>query len=207
MEKVAVIDYGMGNLRSVSNAIDLLGFEATIINSPEKISNFDRVILPGVGSYGVCMQNLNSSGFTQAIKDFVQTGKPLMGICLGMQVLSDKGIEGGEFQGLGLVDGEVVRIELPDKNLKIPHVGWNTVSFNDPGHPLLKGLKQNSTFYFTHSYYFKTKKEKNIFGVTSYGKDFASTIISENVFATQFHPEKSQENGLTLLKNFLRWKI
>jgi glutamine amidotransferase len=207
MEMVAVVDYGMGNLRSVYNAIDLLGFEATIINSPEKLSNFDRVILPGVGSYGVCVQNLNSSGFSQAIKEFVDTGKPLMGICLGMQVLSDKGLEGGEFLGLGLVEGEVVRLELTDQNLKIPHVGWNAVNFTDPGHPLAKGLKQDSTFYFTHSYYFNTIKDKNIFGVTSYGKDFVSAIIRENVFATQFHPEKSQDSGLTLLKNFLSWKI
>lgn len=207
MEMVAIVDYGMGNLRSVYNAIDLLGFEASIINSPEKLSDFDRVILPGVGSYGVCMQNLNSSGFSQAIKEFIDTGKPLMGICLGMQVLSDKGLEGGEFLGLGLVEGEVVRLELTNQNIKIPHVGWNTVNFTDPRHPLAKGLKQESTFYFTHSYYFNTKKDKNIFGVTSYGKDFVSAIIRENVFATQFHPEKSQDSGLTLLKNFLIWKI
>jgi glutamine amidotransferase len=207
MEMVAVVDYGMGNLRSVYNAIDLLGFEATIINSPEKLSNFDRVILPGVGSYGVCMQNLNNLSFSQAIKEFVDTGKPLMGICLGMQVLADKGLEGGEFVGLGLVEGEVVRLELTEKNLKIPHVGWNAVNFNNPGHLLTKGLKQDSTFYFTHSYHFNTKKDENIFGITSYGSDFVSAIIRENVFATQFHPEKSQDNGLTLLKNFLSWKI
>jgi glutamine amidotransferase len=204
---VAVVDYGMGNLRSVYNAIDLLGFEATIINSPEKLSDFNRVILPGVGSYGVCMKNLDNSGFSQAIKEFVNTGKPLMGICLGMQVLSDKGLEGGEFLGLGLVKGEVVKLEVTEQDLKIPHVGWNAVNFSNPHHPLAKGLKQDSTFYFTHSYYFNAKKEENIFGVTSYGKDFVSAIIKDNVFATQFHPEKSQDSGLTLLKNFLSWKI
>jgi glutamine amidotransferase len=207
MGMVAVVDYGMGNLRSVYNAIDLLGFEVNIINSPDKLNDFDRIILPGVGSYGVCMKNLNSSGFSQAIKEFVNTGRPLIGICLGMQVLSDKGLEGGEFQGLGLIEGDVARLELTDQQLKIPHVGWNAVSFSNPNHPLAKGLKQDSNFYFTHSYYFSTKKDENIFGVTSYGKDFVSAIIKENVFATQFHPEKSQDCGLTLLKNFLNWKI
>lgn len=204
---VAVIDYGMGNLRSVYNAIDLLGFEASIINDPNKLKGFERIILPGVGSFSKCMQNLGDLGFSQAIKDFVLTGKPIMGICLGMQVLSEKGLEGGEYNGLSLIPGEVVRLAPDDLELKVPHVGWNSVNFTDPSHPLVKGLKQNSTFYFTHSYYFNTSKAENIFGQTNHGKTFVSAVINNNIFATQFHPEKSQDSGLVLLKNFLNWNI
>ena len=122
---VAVVDYGMGNLRSVYNAVDLLGYEAEIINQPDDLLSFDRVILPGVGSFGICINNLCESGFDQALKSFIKTGKPLMGICLGMQILAETGCEGGTFEGLNLIKGQVLKFER--ESLKVPHVGWNEV--------------------------------------------------------------------------------
>ncbi len=204
---VAVVDYGMGNLRSVYNAVDLLGYEAKIINAPEELIRYERVILPGVGSFGICIKNLCDTGFDQALKEFVKTGKPLMGICLGMQILAGSGVEGGLFQGLNLIEGEVVHFDVEKYNLNVPHVGWNEFHFKDETHPLVKGIKQNTAFYFTHSYHFKAKKEEAVFGTTEYGGLFISSVIKDNIFATQFHPEKSQESGLKLLKNFLNWKV
>ncbi len=202
---VAIVDYGMGNLKSVANAIDLLGFEFEIIRSGDKIKQYDHVILPGVGSYSICMDNLKKNQFDEAITEYVKTGRPFMGICLGMQILSTMGFEGGETNGLNMIEGKVQKFTFENADLKVPHVGWNNVTFKQPSHNLLKGLKGSSTFYFTHSYYFEVGNSEHSFATAEYGKDFTCAVLKDNMFATQFHPEKSQEPGLKLLFNFLNW--
>jgi glutamine amidotransferase len=202
---VAVIDYGMGNLRSVFNAIDILGSDAVLVKDPEKLRLYDHVILPGVGSFKVCMENLQKIGFDQSIKEYVQTGNALMGICLGMQILATVGFEEGESLGLNIIPGVVEKFNPVNAKIKIPHVGWNDVNFNFLGSPLIKSMKKSETFYFTHSYIFKCDFSDFVFGETNYEKTFTSAVLRENVFATQFHPEKSQDVGLKLFKNFINW--
>jgi glutamine amidotransferase len=202
---VAVIDYGMGNLRSVFNAIEILGFSAELVKDPEKLQLYDHVILPGVGSFRVCMDNLQKTGFDQSIKEYVQTGNALMGICLGMQILATRGFEDGESLGLDIIPGVVEKINPLHAKIKIPHVGWNDVTFNSIGNPLIKSMKNSETFYFTHSYILKCDNLNYVFGETIYEKSFTSAVLKENVFATQFHPEKSQDVGLKLFKNFINW--
>lgn len=198
---VAIVDYGMGNLRSVANAIDYLGFEFALISKPEELSGYEKMILPGVGSFHACMSNLKKEGMDQAIHEFVKSGKYFLGICLGMQVLATKGNEPFSTDGLNLIPGEVKLFEL-EKQFPVPHVGWNNVSVQKNNHWLFEGIKNNSDFYFTHSYYFETTTEYTL-TTTSYGKDFTSAVIKDNVMATQFHPEKSQDNGTRMLLNFL----
>ncbi len=202
---VAVIDYGMGNLRSVFNAIDILGYDAVLVNDPEKLRFYDHVILPGVGSFRVCMENLKKKSFDQSIKEYVKTGKPLMGICLGMQILASKGFEDGESKGLNIIPGVVEKFNSFEMNIKIPHVGWNDVKFNFRQKGLGHSMKEIETFYFTHSYIFKCNNSDHSVGETIYDKTFTSAVLNDNVFATQFHPEKSQDVGLKLFKNFINW--
>lgn len=205
---VAIVDYGMGNLRSVYNALDILGFEADLVSDPEKLKKYDHVILPGVGSYRICMENLIKAGFDEALIEYANSGKPLMGICLGMQILATKGYEDGVTLGLGLVEGEVKKFDNVSNKLKIPHVGWNDAEFKwADNHPLSKRIKKKDTFYFTHSFYFKCKNSVDSIADTGYGEIFTSAIFKNNIFATQFHPEKSQEMGLKLFQNFINWKI
>lgn len=203
---VAIVDYGMGNLRSVYNALDILGFEADLLADPEKLKDYDHVILPGVGSFRICMENLKKTGFDQALIEYANSGKPLMGICLGMQILASKGFEDGVTEGLKLVEGEVRKFEIETIKLKIPHVGWNDVTFKwADNHPLAKRIKKKDVFYFTHSFYFDCANDRDSIGDTDYGKTFASAVLTKNIFATQFHPEKSQEMGLKLFQNFINW--
>lgn len=203
---IAIVDYGMGNLRSVYNALDLLGYPADLISDPHELKKFDHVILPGVGSFRICMENLKKSGFDHSIIEYVQTGKPLMGICLGMQILASKGYEDGETSGLGLIPGEIKKIIPTDKTIKIPHVGWNDVTFKlSEKHPLANKIKNSQVFYFTHSFYFDCMKSDYSVGETLYGSLFTSAVLNNNVFATQFHPEKSQDAGLKLFHNFIKW--
>lgn len=205
---VAIVDYGMGNLRSVYNALDTLGFEADLVTDPTKLKNYDHVILPGVGSYRICMENLINAGFDEALIEYANSGKPLMGICLGMQILASKGYEDGITPGLGLIEGEVKKFDNESHQLKIPHVGWNDVEFNwEENHPLANRIKKKDTFYFTHSFYFKCENTRDSISDTAYGEIFTSAILKNNIFATQFHPEKSQEMGLKLFQNFINWKI
>lgn len=203
---IAIVDYGMGNLRSVFNALDILGFEATLVSHPEELKDYDHVILPGVGSFRVCMENLTKTGFDSSLKEYVRSGKPLMGICLGMQILAGKGYEDGESEGLNIVPGKVERFDATDPNIKIPHVGWNDVTFKFDRSTLGKSIKHTDTFYFTHSFHFECDDPSLSIGETFYGKPFTSAILKDNVFATQFHPEKSQETGLKLFRNFINWK-
>lgn len=198
---IGIIDYNIGNLASVYNACHLLDAKAYIIKDPEELKKYDRVILPGVGAFGDAMQHLNTSGMKDAILEYSKTGKPMLGICLGMQLLFESSQEFGEHQGLGLIDGEIIAFNKSkmEDNIKVPHVGWNKIYTKTS--PLFHGL-ENPYLYFVHSYHAKTK-EKNIIGKTHYGYDFVSAVNKDNIYGFQPHPEKSHDNGLRILKNFM----
>jgi glutamine amidotransferase len=209
MSSVAVIDYGMGNLHSIAKALQHASpeNEVCVTSSPEAIMNADRVVFPGVGAIRDCMMALNQSGLADIIKSVALT-KPFLGICLGMQALLTDNEENNHTKTLNIIPGHVVRFSEPlldnDGNrLKIPHMGWNQV--HQKPHPLWEGIPQDSRFYFVHSYYAKPDKPAVIAGTSEYPTAFACTLAQDNLFAVQFHPEKSQAVGLQLLKNFLYW--
>ena len=201
---IGIIDYNMGNLASVYNACHLLDGKATIVKDPNELKNYDRIILPGVGAYKDAMEHLNDTGMKSAIYEFANTGKPMIGICLGMQLLFESSQEFGHSDGLGLIDGEVIKFDKSKmhEDFKIPHMGWNTIQNNE--HPLFEGL-DNPYLYFVHSFHAVTN-EKNIIGKTTYGYDFVSAVNKDNIYGFQPHPEKSHENGLKILKNFMNIK-
>lgn len=199
MTQIAIIDYGMGNLRSVQKAIEKMGGTAIITNSPLKIITAQGVILPGVGAFRDAILQLKKLQLDTIIHRVIESGKPFLGICLGMHLLFSKSYEYGEFEGLNVIPGEVIK--FPD-TLKIPHIGWNTIT-EDRKVALLEGIHDNSYFYFVHSYYVKPEDESVIATTTDYGIKFTSMICKENVYGCQFHPEKSQSLGLKMLKNFL----
>jgi glutamine amidotransferase len=197
---ISIIDYGMGNLRSVQKAFEKLGVPANICTQPEQISGADRLVLPGVGGFRDSIGQLKSHNFIEPILEHIKTGKPFLGICLGLQLLFDISYEDGEWEGVGVVPGKVVRFE-DQPGLKIPHMGWNQLE--TVGQPkLLDGIPGDSYFYFVHSYYVVPEDESVIAARTDHGEKFVSMIARDNMFATQFHPEKSQQVGLKLLKNF-----
>lgn len=201
---ISIVDYGMGNLRSVSKAFETQGFEVSVTSSPDEISNADGLVLPGVGAFGECMANLNRLGLVEPIKEFIDSGKPFLGICLGYQVLFDSSEESPGVSGLGHFRGKVVRFpDFGDKRIKVPQMGWNRINF-EPGSPVLNNIAEGTWFYFVHSYY--VKPENNGLGVISsnYGIDFAAAVVKDNIFACQFHPEKSGQQGLELVKNFAK---
>lgn len=202
MPVIAIIDYGMGNLRSVQKAIEKSGASAIITSDPHEISAAERVILPGVGAFRDAIAALKRLDLVEAINDVVAAQKPFMGICLGMQLLLDVSYEDGEFEGLGIVPGAVRKFELP-REFKIPHMGWNQFSSRVDSNPLMKDVAKDSWFYFVHSYYVDPKDDSWTSGRTDYGTEFTSMVWKDNIFATQFHPEKSQSAGLQLLKNFV----
>ena len=194
---IAVIDYGAGNLKSVTKALDHLGYANTIVSRPEKLEQADGMILPGVGAFPMCMAALRKSGMDQAILQ--QAGKkPLLGICLGMQMLLDSSTEMGGDQGLGLIPGTVEKIET---NLKLPHIGWNSLRIVN-ANPLTAGLSDGDYVYFVHSFCAKVKNPENLALTTDYGTTVTAMIARGNVFGCQFHPEKSGPVGMTILKNF-----
>ncbi|WP_028844329.1 imidazole glycerol phosphate synthase subunit HisH [Thermodesulfovibrio thiophilus] len=199
---IALIDYGMGNIKSVSKALETTGTDVKITQSPEDIRNAKAIVLPGVGAFRDCMKNLSKLELISVIKEQILKGKPYLGICLGMQILFTESEEFGLCKGLDIFKGKVVRFQL-SQGYKIPHMGWNTVKFHKKSR-LLEEIKDNSYFYFVHSYYVSPEDSKVVAGVTDYGVEFTSMIIHENIFATQFHPEKSQKTGLTLLRNFIK---
>lgn len=198
---ICLLDYGAGNLRSVSNAIEYLGYDCVISDSPAVISDASHLIIPGVGSYPAAMNNLCERELLPVIHDFANSGRPLMGICLGMQILSEIGLEYGETVGLGLIPGQVV--SLPTEDLVLPHVGWNSLELNWD-HPCFVRIKTGLDFYFVHSFCFHTSPEFAL-ATTDYGVNFASVVAKDNVLGVQFHPEKSQDAGLRLIENFLDW--
>ena len=197
---IAIINYGAGNLGSVTNALAKLGYKPVVTGDVSEVLKARVVFFPGVGAAGDTMKNLESSGMADAIRKLVELKKPLFAICVGLQVLFSSTEEGGEQRCLGILPGKVRR--LPE-GLKVPHMGWNQVK-QMMKHPLFKGIPDNSNFYFVHSYYPETADESFVAGKTNYGIDFCSAVIRDNLVATQFHPEKSGELGLKLYSNFLK---
>lgn len=199
--KVVIVNYGMGNIYSVQSALNFLGFESEYSDDPEKILNADKIILPGVGSFRKAMQNIISKGLVEPINEAVQKkGKPILGICLGMQLLGTSSTEDGFSNGLALFDGIVEKFS-DNYNLKIPHIGYNSI-IPASNSVLFKNLDTYSDFYFVHSFRMMSQITKGI-TICNYGEKFIAAFEQKNVFGTQFHPEKSQTNGLILLKNFL----
>lgn len=197
---VTIVDYGMGNLRSVQKAFERLGLQAEITDCPERILTADRLVVPGVGAFGDAIHELVRRNLSKPLLRFIESGRPFLGICLGLQLLFEKSYENGIHNGLGILRGDVVRFELPSE-YSIPHMGWNQVRQECPN-PLIQGIPDESFFYFVHSYYVVPANPEVIVGTTEYGFRFCSMIRQDNVFATQFHPEKSQSLGLKLLQNF-----
>lgn len=200
---IGIVNYGMGNLGSVANALDYLGLEAEIVDSPSRLGAHDRLILPGVGSFGMAMRSLNASGWSDALRQRVADGVPLLGICLGMQLIFDAGEEYGLTTGLGLVPGRVVPLS-PRPPCRVPHVGWNGLSYSRR-HPLFHGVKEHVDFYFVHSYQCIPALEETVLAQCDYGGEFVAAVGKKNVVGVQFHPEKSQDMGLKILENFAEW--
>jgi len=199
---IAIIDYQMGNLRSVQKGFERVGFEAEITSDPQRLAAAEKVVLPGVGAFGDAMAELRARGLVEPIRELIAAGKPFLGICLGLQLLFDVGYEGGEHAGLGVLRGKVVRFDLPP-GFKVPHMGWNQGRFVRPA-PVLDGLQDGTHFYFVHSYYVVPEDSSLMAIETTYGHPFCAMIWRDNLFATQFHPEKSQADGLRLLRNFAK---
>lgn len=200
---ITIIDFGGGNLRSVQKSIEYVGFEAEITDDAEIVRKATHIVFPGNGAFGDCMEGLSKKGLISAIDEVIKKGNPFLGICIGMQALFEKSYEFGVHNGLGYISGAVKRFpeSLIENGMKIPHTGWNNVHFNEK-HPVFAGIKQDSYFYFVHSYYGECTVEANILGKTNYGIDFVSAVTYENITGVQFHPEKSQQSGLKLLENF-----
>lgn len=197
---IAIIDYQMGNLRSVQKGFEKVGHAAEITSDPARLAQADKIVLPGVGAFGDAMAELRARGLVEPIRELVASGKPFLGICLGLQLLFDVGYEGGEHEGLGILRGKVVRFDLP-REFKVPHMGWNEGRFVRRA-PLLEGLADGTHFYFVHSYYVIPEDPEVVAIETTYGHPFCAMAWRDRLFATQFHPEKSQADGLRLLKNF-----
>ncbi len=200
MKPITIIDYGMANLRSVQKAFEKVGAVADITGDPNRVAEADQIVLPGVGAFRDAIARLNESGLAEPIKRHVRAGKPFLGICLGLQLLFTKSYEDGEHQGLDLFPGEVVRFPH-GSGLKVPHMGWNQLRMKRPA-PCLRELEQVAAVYFVHSYFVKPREAGIVATETDYPEAFASSIWHENVFATQFHPEKSQRVGLAILRRF-----
>ncbi len=197
---VAIIDYDAGNIKSVEKALRFLGQEAVVTRDRERIRKADKVILPGVGAFGDAMEKLSQYGLTEVIKETVDKGTPFLGICLGLQLLFDRSDEAPGVEGLGILKGKILRI--PEREgLKIPHMGWNSLGFPRGGR-LFRGLEPNPYVYFVHSYYLKAAEEEIVTAKTEYGVEIHASVEKGNVYACQFHPEKSGETGLQILKNF-----
>lgn len=195
----------MGNLRSVQKALERVGSSARIVRTPAEIVQASKVILPGVGAFADAMRHLRQQELVQPLVEFARSGRPFLGICLGLQLLFDVGYEDGEWTGLGIISGRVVRFDFSDlpaaRGLKVPHMGWNRLRWDRPC-PLLAGLSSGEHFYFVHSYYADPVDRDVTIGWCDYGRDFTAMIWRDNIFATQFHPEKSQRAGLQILRNF-----
>ena len=204
---ISIVDYGMGNLRSVSKAFETQGYAAHITSSPDEIRNANGLVLPGVGAFGECMANLERHGLVEPIKEYISSGKPFLGICLGFQILFETSEESPGVSGLGHFKGKVVRFpDFGEKRIKVPQMGWNRINFQ-PGSPVLNNIPEGTWFYFVHSYYVKPESNGLSVITSNYGIEFAAAVEKDNIFACQFHPEKSGQQGLELVKNFARLTI
>lgn len=199
---IAIIDYDAGNIKSVEKALQFLGEDVCITRDPEEILNAEKVILPGVGAFGDAMEKLHQYNLVDVIHKVVEKKTPFLGICLGLQLLFEKSDESKGVQGLGILKGEICRIPDGD-GLKIPHIGWNSLTYPNAGR-LYEGIPENSYVYFVHSYYLKAKDESSVKAATEYGTYIHASVEQDNVFACQFHPEKSSEVGLQILRNFVK---
>ena len=199
---IAILDYGLGNLGSISNMLKVIGEKSRITNNMDTIRNADGIILPGVGAFDAGMNKLNESGLAVVVKEEASKGKPILGICLGMQLLGNRSEE-GTLQGLSLIPFECKRFSFEDKSLKIPHMGWDIVDFKKQ-HPILEGLNGQQRYYFVHSYYAVCEKPENILMTCDYGVEFTCAVVKDNIIGLQFHPEKSHDFGLALLSNFVK---
>ena len=201
---IGIIDYGLGNLSSVLNAFNSINCRAEVFDNPKDIKKYMHLVLPGVGSFEAGIKALKTKNWPEAIYEHIELKKPLLGICLGMQLFFSRGEEYGVHEGLGLIKGVVKKIHLKN-NLKLPHVGWNNL-LNMKSHPLLKGIKDNIDFYFVHSHACHPEDKDSILAECNYGDTFAACVSKKNIFGTQFHPEKSAPSGIILLKNFYNWQ-
>ena len=199
---IAIIDFGMGNLRSVQKALEAVGQEASVVSDPDQVRRASKVILPGVGAFADAIAELRRTGLGEAFVEAVRLGKPCLGVCLGLQLLFDASEEDGEHRGLGLIPGRVVRFD-PEPGLKVPHMGWNTLRTRRAS-PLLEGLEAEPSVYFVHSYYARPDDPRHVIAESDHPRPFASMVAVENLMATQFHPEKSQRVGLAMYANFAR---
>lgn len=210
MARVAIIDYGINNVRSVRNAVEYCGHEAVVTHGSDEIVDASHIILPGVGAFGDAMKNIRDRGLDEIlVRDVCEAGKPLLAVCLGMQLLaktSEEHAEDGEsFKGLGLIEGDVRRLRPKDPDLKIPHMGWNNIT-KLREHPILANIREtNLAFYFVHSFAMSCKNEADVVGRATYGQDVTAIVARDNIVGTQFHPEKSQDSGIELVSNFLQW--
>jgi glutamine amidotransferase len=202
---IAIIDYGMGNVRSLSNALEYLGQDVVVTGDSRVIESAEKIVLPGVGAFGDAISAIRERGLIVPLtRQIHELGKPMLGICLGMQLLADYSVEHGHHQGLGWIDAGIERLK-PNAPLKVPHVGWNSLSF--PAEDwLFKGLRPNeSNFYFVHSFHMVCSNSGDCIATTDFGGDVTAVVRKKNIVAMQFHPEKSQDNGLTLLQNWVNW--
>ena len=210
--RVGIIDYGSGNIRSVFKSFEKASLlldkniQIVIIDNVEELKKADKVVLPGVGAFADCMQGLNNiNGLVELLnKMVIEDSKAFMGICVGMQLLANFSKEYGYTEGLSWIDGEVTSIVKVEEEMKVPHMGWNSVEF-DQKHSLFRGIKQDEDFYFVHSYKFNVKNNKFVLAKTHYGGDIVAVVLKDNIMGTQFHPEKSQDAGIQFIKNFLEW--
>jgi imidazole glycerol-phosphate synthase subunit HisH len=200
MSRIAIIDYQMGNLRSVQKGFEKVGHEAMITSDPAELAKAEKIVLPGVGAFGDAITELRRRKLIEPIKEAVASGKPFLGICLGLQLLFDVGYENGEYEGLGILRGKCIRFDLPHE-FKVPHMGWNRGTIKQQA-PILEETADGTFFYFVHSYYVVPADPSIVAIETDYGRPFCAAVWKDNLFATQFHPEKSQGEGLKLLKAF-----
>lgn len=199
--KVGIVDYGRGNLRSVENAFLAIGADVALITCPEELADITHLVVPGQGEFGDCAANLKKQGMFEPIQQWAADDKPYLGICVGYQLIFENGEESPDAEGLAIMKGTVKR--FPDVGLKIPHMGWNSLHLTDPTHPIWAKMPDDPYFYFVHSYYPEPANPENTAATCDYALPFAAAVIRGNLIATQFHPEKSQHNGLQLLRNFL----
>lgn len=211
MTKVALLDYGMGNLHSAGKALTAVGAEVAITSDPKIIQSCDKILFPGVGAMRDCMAGMREAEIDEVVRQAV-FNKPVMAICVGMQALFDRSAENDGVDCLGILKGNVLKFQADwtdeqGKAIKIPHMGWNTLTHIDTAHPLWQGIADGTHFYFVHSYYCNPLEKNIVAGQCEYGTAFCASVIQDNLFATQFHPEKSHTAGLQVLKNFVEWRI